>query len=586
MRRVYLISFALIFSLLPLAPVKTASARKAPRKGAVKGEVIVKLKAAAEQSSARSFQNQDELMALARNIGEGIGAFQEAPGSEAIEPLISSSSNAQLNDAIAHYGFDRTFVMKFDDNSDLDAILADLRANAAVEYAEPNYRVEPASILPNDPGFNEQWALRNLGLAVGGYPATLESDIKATEAWEITTGSPDVLVAVTDTGLDSTHPDIAPNVYTNPREIPGNGIDDDNNGYVDDVHGFNVADKNNDTSDVAGHGTEMSGIIAAKLNNSIGICGVSQSQVVPVRFFKKTGPNPDNIEATVAGAARSLLYAVAIGAKIINASWSAASPSDEELQTLKDAVSATNDAGALLICIAGNFPNNLDFVKLYPASFRFPNQIVVAATEFNDELWHPPFDPGNIRTGFGRNSVDLGAPGTTILTTAAHGSCLDCNPSSDPSQWYITIDGTSAAAAYVTGAAALVKSYYPNASVVELRRRLVEGVEKRSKLENVVISGGRLSAYGALTIQLNIVAPVLTKLKVKSGGKTFIYGDQLQNHAILIVGSKTYVTKFKNGDLSRLVTNIPQEDFPFGVPTQVKLQNPDGGESNTLTITR
>jgi len=583
MRKVYLIAFALSFCVVSFAPFKTASARKASRYHSV----IVKLKADNPGiQSLSALVRQDELLALARQTGENVGTLRQTPEGDAVEPLIAFSANSEMNAVISRYGFERTFVMNFEEGADLEAAIADLRANDAVEYVEPNYPVEPASVLPNDPGFREQWALRNLGLAVGGYPATLESDIKATEAWDITTGNQNVLVAVTDTGLDITHPDIAPNVYTNAREIPNNSIDDDNNGYVDDVHGFNVADRNNDISDVAGHGTEMSGIIAAKMDNGIGISGVSQSQIVPVRFFKKTGANAENIEATVAGAARSLLYAVAIGAKIINASWSASSPSEDDLQTLRDAVSATNDAGALLVCIAGNFPNNLDFVKLYPASFRFPNQIVVAATEFNDELWHPPFDPGNIRTGFGKNSVDLGAPGTTIFTTAARGACLDCVNSSDPTQWYITIDGTSAAAAYVSGAAALVKSHFPNAGVIELRRRLVEGVEKRSSLANAVISGGRLSALGALTIQLNIDPPVLTRLKIKSGGKSFIYGDKLQNQAILLVGSKQYTTKFKGGDFSRLVANIPPEEFPSGVAVPVRLRNPDGGESNTLTITR
>src|SRR6185295_12149305 len=116
--------------------------------------------------------------------------------------------------------------------------------------------------------------------------------------WTITTGSPNVIVAVTDTGIDITHPDLAPNIYTNPREIPGNGRDDDGNGYVDDVNGYNVADGNSDVSDIVGHGTEMAGIIAARTNNLAGISGMSQSRILPVKFFKRTGPGAGDISAT------------------------------------------------------------------------------------------------------------------------------------------------------------------------------------------------------------------------------------------------------------------------------------------------
>ncbi len=137
----------------------------------------------------------------------------------------------------------------------------------------------------------------------------------------MTKGNPDVIVAVTDTGIDINHPDLAQNIYTNPLEIPDNKIDDDHNGYIDDVHGFNVANMNGDVTDIVGHGTQVSGIIAAQADNNVGIAGVTQSKILPVRFFRKTGPNPGEYDATVAEAARALIYSVAAGASIINASW-------------------------------------------------------------------------------------------------------------------------------------------------------------------------------------------------------------------------------------------------------------------------
>ncbi len=583
MRKLLVLSFALTLSLTIVSLNGKSSAQRASRLASAGGEVIVKLKAKTGASAVAPQGNQ--LLVTAQAVG---GNFLRTDISDAVEPLVPVTGKTRASEIIAEHGLDRTFVLKFDPNADLEAIINDLKANPEVEYAEPNVSVTVGGIIPNDPGFPDQWALRNLGIGVGGYPATLDADIKATQAWEITTGSPDVLIAVTDTGIDINHPDLAPNIYTNPREIPGNNIDDDNNGYVDDVHGYNVANKNSDVQDVAGHGTQMAGIIAAKLNNTVGIGGVSQSKIIPVKFFRRVGPAPEDIRVTIADAARALLYSVAAGAHIINASWSSGLIvlSDEEVQTLRDAVTATADAGVLLVTIAGNEAYNLDVRNYYPAKFRSPNQIVVAASQYNDELWHQPFAPNNIFSGFGKTTVDLAAPGMTIFTTAARGDCSGCTQATDPNAWYATIDGTSASAAYISGVAALVKSRFPTANYVILKRRLLESVDVRDSLKPFTITGGRLNALGALTIELTTIAPVLTKLKIKSNGKTFIIGDKMQDGATLLVGNKAYPARFKNGDFTRLVTSVAPGDFPPGVAVQTRLRNPDGGESNLLTITK
>src|SRR5262249_9486463 len=152
----------------------------------------------------------------------------------------------------------------------------------------------------------------------------------------------------------------------------------------------------------------------------------------------------------------------------------------------------------------------------------------------------------------------------------------------DPKDWYTVIDGTSAAAAYVSGVAALIKSKYPEANTTVIKRRLLESVDVRDQLKNFVKTSGRLNALKALTIDLHITPPVLTRLKIKASGKTFIFGDNLQNGAQLLIGSASYYAKFKGGDTSRLVTNLPDNAFTPGTPTPVKLRNPDGGESQPL----
>ncbi len=422
--------------------------------------------------------NYDEqLMLVARSVGEA----GRGPQVSAVESLAPSGTSKAVSEIISRRGLDRIFVLKYAPDTDIDSIIATLSANEQVEYAEPNYRIKPASFIPDDPNFEQQWGLKNIGEGVNNNASTLDADIKATLAWEITTGSPDIIVAVSDSGIDITHPDLAPNIYTNTREIPGNRINDDGNGYVDDVHGYNVADQNGDTSDVTGHGTQMSGIIAARLNNNVGISGVCQSKILPAKFWKRTGPAPDDINATVANAARSLLYSIAAGASIINASWRTLLPpgevADADAQALKDAVSATNDAGILLVCIAGNEGFNNDFSKVYPGAYQLPNQIVVAASDYNDTLWHPALDPFTIKSGFGVRTVALTAPGVSVLTTYARGDCINCKSSDDPGSWYGRIDGTSASAAFVSGVAALVKTRYPEDYVILIKRRILEGVE-------------------------------------------------------------------------------------------------------------
>jgi subtilisin family serine protease len=568
----------ILASLLVVSQARVASFKPA-RPLFAPGEVIVKLRVEARSD----FDESDQLLVAAQRVCETRAHIKVA----SVERL--ADNNTTISEIVSRMGLDRIFVLKFDPNADIDSIIAALRSDPMVEYAEPNYLIETASIIPDDPDFSRQWALRNLGIGVEGQPSTLDSDIKATDAWEITTGSPDVVVAVTDTGVDINHPDLVGNIYTNPREIPANGVDDDANGYIDDLHGFNVAERNPDVSDIVGHGTQMSGVIAAKSNNGIGITGISQSKIMPVRFFRRTGPDPADIDATVADAARALLYSIAAGAKIINASWRTLlrDVSAADAQAFRDAVTATRDAGALLVCIAGNEGFDNDSVRVYPGAYQMENQIVVAASDYNDEMWHPINDPVTIKSGYGKRTVHLTAPGALVRTTLARGNCVTCSQSSDPEDWYEQIDGTSPAAAYVSGVAALIHSRFPDVHYSVVRRRIIESVERRQTLDRYVITGGRLNALGALTIELQITPPALTKLKYKSKGKKLLIdGLKMQRDASVIVGGVAYSTTPAADDLLRMEAKIPKSAFPSGVAVEVYLRNPDGGESQRLAYRR
>lgn len=547
------------------------------------GEVIVKLKSNAAGLAVPD--RAERLMTIARLTGEAARGSIDRPA----EPLVNRSSNRGVDQLISRRGLDRVFVLKFDESTDVRSVVADLRARQDVEYAEPNYLVKPASLIPDDPNFSQQWALLNSGIFTGEYLSTPNADIKAYRAWDITLGDPKVIVALTDTGVDQGHPDLAQSLYTNPLEIPGNGIDDDHNGFVDDVHGANMPDANGDISDVSGHGTEMAGVIGAGINNGIGVSGVSQSKILPVKFYTRYGPAPEQFRATVADAAKALLYSVAAGASIINASWrTLLTPEDvpeEAARALFDAVNVANDAGVLFVCTAGNEGYDLDYSNIYPAAYRLPNQIVVAASDPNDDIWHPPGNPFLILTGFGPNSVHLAAPGVSVLTTQAHGDCVLCSQDSDSAKWYTHGDGTSYSAAFVSGVAALVKSRYPDDNALILKQRILKGVEVIDGLRPYVINGGRLNAVGALTSDVRIVPPVLDGLRYKSK-KLTATGSGMQPGVFIVVGRTGYPTVAKSDDGTIFMAKVPKSEIPAGTPVSIKLRNPDGGESKVITFTR
>lgn len=253
-----------------------------------------------------------------------------------------------------------------------EALLKRYKANPNVEYAEPNglFHVQ---LAPNDPRFSELYGLNNTGQTGGA----VDADIDAPEAWDIQTGSNGVVVADIDTGVDYNHPDLAANMWTNPGEIPGNGIDDDGNGYIDDARGWNFVSNNNNPFDDFGHGTHTVGTIAAVGNNGVGVVGVTwRAKIMSVKFLDAGG------SGSFANAALAIIYAANMGAKLSSNSWGCGPNAGCFSQVVEDAIAYANSKGSLFVVAAGNaYGNNNDVTITYPCTANQPNVICVAATD-------------------------------------------------------------------------------------------------------------------------------------------------------------------------------------------------------------
>jgi thermitase len=358
-------------------------------------------------------------------------------------------------------------------------------ASPDIEYAEPDYKVRPAQSLPtpNDPRYREIYSLDNIGQNGG----TVDADVDAPEAWGVTPGSADTIVAVIDTGIDTNHPDIRNNIWVNPGESgtdgsgnskATNGVDDDANGYVDDVNGWDFFNNDNsvfDTADDDRHGTHVAGTLAAEGNNSIGITGINwKAKIMPAKFI-----GPGDI-GYVSDVIEALNYAVANGATISNNSWALSYS-----RALLDTIKATDTKGHLLVTAAMNHGSDNDSSPHYPASYDSPNIISVAATDNKDSL--ASF------SNYGASSVDLAAPGVSVLSTV-------------PGNGYSYGSGTSMATPHVAGAAALVKANFPNLDDSGIKERILSSVDPKPNLAGKTVTGGRLNV--AKTLGAN-TAPVI-----------------------------------------------------------------------------
>lgn len=359
--------------------------------------------------------------------------------------------------------------------------LASYNGVSGILYAEPDYLYSISATFPNDARFGELWGMHNTG-QTGGTPG---ADIHATEAWDLTTGNRQVVVAVIDTGVDYTHPDLTNNIWINLGETPGNGIDDDGNGYVDDYFGYDFYNKDADPADDHGHGTHCSGTIGGEGNNSIGVAGVCwQVRVMAIKCFSAggTGGTADEIS--------SIQYATLMGAQVISASWGGYGYS----QALKDVIDAAGAANIVFVAAAGNSATDDDVIPFYPVCYTSPNIVAVMSTDHND-----------VRSSFscyGLTSVDLAAPGSDILSCA-------------PTNGYQLMSGTSMATPHVSGACALLLSANPARRVADIKQALLATVDP--VVPGRCVSGGRLNVYRALNYLLS-QSPLVLYTNYLTGG--------------------------------------------------------------------
>jgi subtilisin family serine protease len=360
------------------------------------------------------------------------------------------------------------------------------KALSEIAYMEKDHlvhaigKVTPKTI-PHDAQFNNQTE----------YHRTSVQD-----AWDTTQGSRNIVVAVSDTGVDMNHPDLRNNIWTNPGEIPDNGVDDDHNGFVDDVHGWDFVKQNNNPIDENNHGTHVSGIIGAEGNNDVGIAGINwQVSIMPVRFLDRNGSG-----YTSDGIA-TILYAARNGARIVNCSWGG----DEASQALRDAIQYSYSRGTLVVAAAGNSAQNLDTYPSYPGGLSAAGVVSVGSSSGAGEL--------SDFSNYGLFGTLIAAPGSNILSSIRN------------EKWG-RMSGTSMASPMVAGVAALILSVAPNLNILGLRNAILNSTDDREEYRDLIATSGDLNAQKAIT-QLSAgfqVWPSRISLKTNSMFQFYPYG--------------------------------------------------------------
>lgn len=435
---------------------------------------------------------------------------------------------------------------------------------------EPNFLYQSTAV-PNDPLFSQQWQLENNGQTIPGSGAgTIGADANAVPAWDTTIGSSDVVVAVIDTGVQLDHPDLAANIWQNPLEIAGNGIDDDGNGLVDDINGFDFGEFDNDPSDAAGHGTLVAGTIGAVGNNGIGVAGVAWNvSIMALKIADQFGALSN---AAILGAHD---YATAMreaGIDVVasNNSYGAFAPAFYAdfggSIAEQDAIQRFIDSGGVFVAAAGNDGFDIDAqdpndLTHYPAAYPIPGIISVAATDNNNTL--AGF------SNFGAQNVDLAAPGVSVRTTALGST-------------YAYVNGTSFSSPMVAGTVALMRTIRPNASGEELRQVLIDSSAPLPTLQNKVVSGGTLDIAEALRI-ISLDGPVITA--IDPGPVTGQLNAQgLPVSEATVSFNRDLNPSFLNPGLVSLVGAGPDETFGTGDDLAVTIQTVDAVDARSVLI--
>ncbi|MCF6148045.1 MAG: S8 family serine peptidase [Candidatus Kuenenia sp.] len=424
--------------------------------------------------------------------GELIVKFNEHASQQAID-AVNEALGAKEIASFKEFGISH---MKLPDGSDVNELAILYEENPNVKYAEPNF-IYYEDYIPTDTNFSTLWALNNTGQG-GGTP---DADIDAVEAWDTFNGDPSpnpkIVVGVVDSGIEYTHEDLADNMWINPGEIAGNNTDDDNNGYIDDIHGINTTDDGRgegnpmeDANDIqGGHGTAVAGVIGAVEGNGVGIVGVNFNvELMALKFIRRG-------EGQLATALECLNYVIDmkknhnVNIRVLNNSWGGGPYS----QALSDAIDELKANDILFIGGAGNLSRDTDVSAYYPASFPNDNVISVAGTDFNDSIVN--------YSSFGASSVDVFAPTENIRVTALNNS-------------YTTAGGVSMSVAYTTGLASLLFGYYPTATYADIRDIIFSTVGRPVTIPSgKTITGGRINANNALNPDYpGSLPPVVTKI--------------------------------------------------------------------------
>jgi subtilisin family serine protease len=417
-------------------------------------------------------------------------------------------TSARVLDRIAQFG---ATLVEIPPSLDVLRAMKAFDRDPSVAWAVPNLLTHRDEVVPTDPLFTEQWGLRNVGQPhqiADPPPSTVEglseADIDASDAWSTTTGSSETVIAIIDSGMDTAHPELQTSLWSNVDEIPGNGLDDDGNGYVDDTYGWDFIENDDVPQDSKGHGTEVAGVIAAAMNNGIGGSGVCPGCRLMILRAENLGQELN-----------AIAYAINNDADIINASFASG---DVFLPPEWLAFQAAHKAGVLTVVAAGNEAANNDMAipdlnknkladaPLFPASYDIPSILSVAASNDQDQYG---YDTGcaiqlqKIRpcffTNFGHDSVDLAGPGVDILTTSPVGS-------------YAVVNGTSFSAPMVAGVAGLVKSAHPEYDVVQLRNAVLNAVDHPADL-----AGGWTATSGRVNAATALVAGPTTSVRLSTG---------------------------------------------------------------------
>jgi len=428
---------------LGVAPPAFAQTQKGSAPEHVSGQIVVKLQEAATARSAG-----DVFTSILGSGNRGVSL-------KAVKALQTDS---------------HVFTVTVADDAALAQAISALKADARVEIAEPNfvYHTMEAGV-PNDPDFVKNWSLKNTGQAdSSGQTGTPGSDIGVLPLWAAgMTGNKDILVAVIDTGIDWTHPELVDNLWTNTKEIPDNGKDDDGNGFVDDVHGWNFVANSNQSQDDHNHGSHCAGTIGASGNNGKGIAGVNwQVSFVPVKFLSAQG------SGSLDDAVNAINYATSLHVNVMSNSWGGGGASDTMLQAIQKA----KDAGILFVAAAGNNSSNNDTTPSYPASYAVDNVVSVAAVDNRDHI--ASF------SNYGRTTVHVAAPGVRVYSTVKGGL-------------YDTYSGTSMATPHVSGIAALLMAANRGWTYADVKNRLITTSDPVRGLRRMVVAKGRVNAYNA-----------------------------------------------------------------------------------------